>query len=64
MSPASLGGAQDRPLSAGRFCERVQSFLAEQAAGGEDLPSPTQPILEVRRGWGGTQRGGTGWRGG
>uniref|UniRef100_A0A8C3GFI1 mitogen-activated protein kinase kinase kinase n=1 Tax=Cairina moschata TaxID=8855 RepID=A0A8C3GFI1_CAIMO len=28
------------------FCERVQSFLAEQAAGGEDLPSPTQPILE------------------
>ncbi|NWZ25659.1 M3K6 kinase, partial [Asarcornis scutulata] len=28
------------------FCERVQSFLAEQAAGGEELPSPTQPILE------------------
>ncbi|XP_035418204.1 mitogen-activated protein kinase kinase kinase 6, partial [Cygnus atratus] len=28
------------------FCDRVQSFLAEQAAGGEELPSPTQPILE------------------
>ncbi|NXC40907.1 M3K6 kinase, partial [Penelope pileata] len=28
------------------FCEQVQSFLAEQAAGGEELPSPTQPILE------------------
>ncbi|XP_066838615.1 mitogen-activated protein kinase kinase kinase 6 isoform X4 [Anser cygnoides] len=28
------------------FCDRVQSFLAEQAAGSEELPSPTQPILE------------------
>ncbi|XP_062450343.1 mitogen-activated protein kinase kinase kinase 6 [Rhea pennata] len=28
------------------FCNLVQSFLAEQAAGGEEVPSPTQPILE------------------
>ncbi|NXF31320.1 M3K15 kinase, partial [Nyctibius bracteatus] len=28
------------------FCDRIQSLLAEQAAGGEEVPSPTQPILE------------------
>ncbi|NXE29084.1 M3K6 kinase, partial [Ardeotis kori] len=28
------------------FCDRIQSFLAEEAAGGEEVPSPTQPILE------------------
>ncbi|XP_068773932.1 mitogen-activated protein kinase kinase kinase 6 [Struthio camelus] len=28
------------------FCDLVQSFLAEQAAGGEEVPSPTQPVLE------------------
>ncbi|NXQ86332.1 M3K6 kinase, partial [Nyctibius grandis] len=28
------------------FCDRIQSLLAEQAAGGEEVPSPTEPILE------------------
>ncbi|XP_035759906.1 mitogen-activated protein kinase kinase kinase 6 [Egretta garzetta] len=28
------------------FCDRIQSLLAKQAAGGEEVPSPTQPILE------------------
>ncbi|XP_052667515.1 LOW QUALITY PROTEIN: mitogen-activated protein kinase kinase kinase 6 [Harpia harpyja] len=28
------------------FCDQIQSLLAEQAAGGEEVPSPTQPILE------------------
>ncbi|XP_074903675.1 mitogen-activated protein kinase kinase kinase 6 isoform X2 [Buteo buteo] len=28
------------------FCNQIQSLLAEQAAGGEEVPSPTQPILE------------------
>ncbi|NXY00169.1 M3K6 kinase, partial [Centropus bengalensis] len=28
------------------FCDQVQSLLAEQVAGGEEVPSPTQPILE------------------
>ncbi|NWY01011.1 M3K6 kinase, partial [Nothoprocta ornata] len=28
------------------FCDLVQSLLAEQAAGAEELPSPTQPVLE------------------
>ncbi|XP_063212122.1 mitogen-activated protein kinase kinase kinase 6 [Chroicocephalus ridibundus] len=28
------------------FCHQIQSLLAEQAAGGEEVPSPTQPILE------------------
>ncbi|NWU97063.1 M3K6 kinase, partial [Upupa epops] len=28
------------------FCAQIQSLLAEQAGGGEELPSPTQPILE------------------
>ncbi|XP_069731642.1 mitogen-activated protein kinase kinase kinase 6 isoform X2 [Phaenicophaeus curvirostris] len=32
------------------FCEQIQSLLAEQAVGSEEVPSPTQPILEVR--WG------------
>ncbi|KAM6370920.1 LOW QUALITY PROTEIN: mitogen-activated protein kinase kinase kinase 6 [Pluvialis apricaria] len=30
------------------FCDQIQSLLAEQAAGGEEVPSPTQPILEYR----------------
>ncbi|XP_075378519.1 mitogen-activated protein kinase kinase kinase 6 isoform X3 [Mycteria americana] len=29
-----------------RFCDQIQSLLAKQAAGGEEVPSPTQPILE------------------
>ncbi|NXC75893.1 M3K5 kinase, partial [Anhinga anhinga] len=28
------------------FCDWVQSLLAKEAAGGEEVPSPTQPILE------------------
>ncbi|NXL37888.1 M3K6 kinase, partial [Glaucidium brasilianum] len=28
------------------FCDQIQSLLAEQAAGSEEVPSPTQPILE------------------
>ncbi|NWJ11331.1 M3K6 kinase, partial [Crypturellus undulatus] len=28
------------------FCDLVQSLLAEQAAGAEEVPSPTQPVLE------------------
>ncbi|KAM6235524.1 mitogen-activated protein kinase kinase kinase 6 isoform 2-T2 [Spheniscus humboldti] len=28
------------------FCDQIQSLLAKQAAGGEEVPSPTQPILE------------------
>ncbi|NXW55106.1 M3K6 kinase, partial [Eurystomus gularis] len=28
------------------FCDQIQSLLAEQAACGEEVPSPTQPILE------------------
>ncbi|NXY79880.1 M3K5 kinase, partial [Glareola pratincola] len=28
------------------FCDQIQSLLAQQAAGGEEVPSPTQPILE------------------
>ncbi|XP_053942582.1 mitogen-activated protein kinase kinase kinase 6 [Cuculus canorus] len=28
------------------FCEQIQSLLAEQAVAGEEVPSPTQPILE------------------
>ncbi|KAM6115950.1 LOW QUALITY PROTEIN: mitogen-activated protein kinase kinase kinase 6 [Phoenicopterus ruber ruber] len=29
------------------FCDQIQSLLAEQAAaGGEEVPSPTQPVLE------------------
>ncbi|XP_059686650.1 mitogen-activated protein kinase kinase kinase 6 [Gavia stellata] len=28
------------------FCDQIQSLLAEQAGGGEEVPSPTQPILE------------------
>ncbi|NXS96808.1 M3K5 kinase, partial [Jacana jacana] len=28
------------------FCDQIQSLLAEQAVGGEEVPSPTQPILE------------------
>ncbi|POI20281.1 hypothetical protein CIB84_015972, partial [Bambusicola thoracicus] len=39
-----ISGTRHHPLSAHRFCQRVQSFLAEQ--GGEELPSSTQPILE------------------
>ncbi|NXT45912.1 M3K6 kinase, partial [Pluvianellus socialis] len=30
------------------FCDQIQSLLAEQAVGGEEVPSPTQPILEYR----------------
>ncbi|NWH71939.1 M3K6 kinase, partial [Piaya cayana] len=30
------------------FCEQIQSLLAEQAVGSEEVPSPTQPILEYR----------------
>lgn len=48
-----LTGARDRRLPTGRFCHQIQSLLAEQAAGGEEVPSPTQPILEVRWGHGG-----------
>ncbi|XP_010190314.1 PREDICTED: mitogen-activated protein kinase kinase kinase 5-like, partial [Mesitornis unicolor] len=28
------------------FCDQIQSLLATQAVGGEEVPSPTQPILE------------------
>ncbi|XP_072741376.1 mitogen-activated protein kinase kinase kinase 6 isoform X2 [Ciconia boyciana] len=28
------------------FCDQIQSLLAKQVAGGEEVPSPTQPILE------------------
>ncbi|NXS52631.1 M3K6 kinase, partial [Brachypteracias leptosomus] len=28
------------------FCAQIQSLLAEQAAGAEEVPSPTQPVLE------------------
>ncbi|NXJ70931.1 M3K6 kinase, partial [Rostratula benghalensis] len=28
------------------FCDQIQSLLAEQAVGSEEVPSPTQPILE------------------
>ncbi|XP_010140451.1 PREDICTED: mitogen-activated protein kinase kinase kinase 5-like, partial [Buceros rhinoceros silvestris] len=28
------------------FCNEIQSLLSEQAAGSEEVPSPTQPILE------------------
>ncbi|PKU29581.1 mitogen-activated protein kinase kinase kinase 6 [Limosa lapponica baueri] len=28
------------------FCDQIQSLLAEQGVGGEEVPSPTQPILE------------------
>ncbi|NXP73690.1 M3K6 kinase, partial [Ramphastos sulfuratus] len=28
------------------FCDQIQSLLAEQVVGGEEVPSPTQPILE------------------
>ncbi|XP_014804107.1 PREDICTED: mitogen-activated protein kinase kinase kinase 6, partial [Calidris pugnax] len=28
------------------FCDQIQSLLAEQGLGGEEVPSPTQPILE------------------
>lgn len=58
--PSILTGAQDRHPPAGRFCDQIQSLLAKQAAGGEEVPSPTQPILEVRWGhgvtWGDTGR--------
>lgn len=46
--PSILTGAQDPHPPTGRFCDQIQSLLAEQAAGGEEVPSPTQPILEVR----------------
>ena len=58
--PSILTGARDRRPPTGRFCDQIQSLLAEQAAGGEEVPSPTQPILEVRWGhrvtWGDTRR--------
>lgn len=59
--PSTLTGAQDRCPPTGRFCDQIQSLLAEQAAGGEEVPSPTQPILEVS--WGqGVTWGDTGHR--
>ncbi|NXV83970.1 M3K5 kinase, partial [Atlantisia rogersi] len=30
------------------FCDQIQTLLAEQAVSGEEVPSPTQPILEYR----------------
>jgi len=48
--PSILTGVQDHHPPTDRFCDRIQTLLAEQAVGGEEVPSPTQPILEVR--WG------------
>ncbi|XP_075294051.1 mitogen-activated protein kinase kinase kinase 6 isoform X2 [Opisthocomus hoazin] len=41
------------------FCDRIQTLLAEQAVGGEEVPSPRQPILELRV-LGGGRAGGPG----
>lgn len=56
--PALSLGAQGRHPPTSRFCNEIQSLLSEQAAGSEEVPSPTQPILEVRQG-GGVTRGDT-----
>lgn len=53
--PNTLTGGSDCHPPTGRFCNEIQSLLSEQAAGSEEVPSPTQPILEVRRGHGVTR---------